>query len=154
MKHHAILVFICLFTAISGCIHFPDIFEEENDPEEYTEFYLLGPEKEVRDYPANFNVSSSQLVYVGVTNREGKDRSYSLEISLNETSNGYDVLDLEGISISNLMHPEYTFDIDNGERIEIPCVFKIEEIGEFSLNFFLLLDDEIFRELRLQIQVN
>ena len=151
MKQYLIILILGLLSITSGCIHLPNMDKEEEV--HYTEFYLLGPEKEASNYPSTFNSSSSQLVYIGVTNEEGVDMSYSIEISLNNISTGSLVNDLEYVTISNLSYPVHSFHINVGETIEFPCNFHIEEIGDLSLYFCLIKDGDVYREFRLEINV-
>ncbi|MEA3558890.1 MAG: DUF1616 domain-containing protein [Candidatus Thermoplasmatota archaeon] len=154
MNNNTIVLAIFLLVVTSGCIHLPTINEEEDEYEKYTEFYMLGFDKKCERYPSNFNVSSVQTVYLGLTNMEGNEMSYSIEIFLNEMSESYNVDDLEYISISNHSHPIFLFDVDEGVTVELPCIFQIDEVGLFTLHFNLLIDNEKYREIQLKIQVD
>ncbi len=48
--------------------------------EEFTEFYILGPEGEATDYSWEFNMGEAQEVVVGIINHEHQEVSYRVEI--------------------------------------------------------------------------
>jgi uncharacterized membrane protein len=142
---------IAFASIISGCID-PSVFEG-TDEELYTSFYLLGPGREPRDYPEMFKSGEEMLVYLGMSNHEGKNMVYHIEVFIINTSTAYPVNDLEEVSISKSLHPVMSITLADGQKAEIPCSFKVEDVGSFYLDFDLIIDGEIYRNLRLGIEV-
>jgi uncharacterized membrane protein len=50
--------------------------------EEFTEFYILGPEGKADNYPKNLTIGEESSVIIGLANHEYKQVSYSIEIWL------------------------------------------------------------------------
>lgn len=48
--------------------------------QEFTEFYILGPDGRVNDYPTMMMVGRANRLNIGVVNREGGDRTYHLVV--------------------------------------------------------------------------
>lgn len=51
----------------------------------YTEFYILGPEGNASDYPANLSVGEVGRVIVGISNHEHETVTYRLVVAWNVT---------------------------------------------------------------------
>lgn len=54
--------------------------------ESFTEFYILGPDKVVENYPTEYTPGSSGTVVVGITNHEHRTVDYTMEIRLENHS--------------------------------------------------------------------
>ena len=56
--------------------------------EQFTEFYVLGPEGEVEDYPRELVVGEEATVILGIVNHEGEEMSYRIEVTIDGVQNG------------------------------------------------------------------
>jgi uncharacterized membrane protein len=65
----------------------------------YTEFYLLGPDGRVLDYPKDLNKGENATVSIGITNHEDLTMEYTIEIwLLNKTTYGDGVTNTTSIN--------------------------------------------------------
>jgi Predicted membrane protein len=55
--------------------------------EEFTEFYILGPEGKAENYPKELMVGEEAKVILGIVNHEHQPTNYHVEIAINGTSN-------------------------------------------------------------------
>ncbi|MFQ5924446.1 MAG: DUF1616 domain-containing protein [Dehalococcoidia bacterium] len=55
--------------------------------EQFTEFYVLGPEGEVEDYPRQLALGEQATVTLGIVNHEGEETSYHIEVTIDEVKN-------------------------------------------------------------------
>lgn len=58
--------------------------------ENFTEFYILGPEGKAADYPRELTVGEQEKVTVGIINRESRVVSYRVEVMIEGVKNGED----------------------------------------------------------------
>lgn len=56
--------------------------------EQFTEFYILGPEGEAKDYPKKLVVGEEAIVTLGIVNHEGQEMSYHIEVVIDGVKNG------------------------------------------------------------------
>ncbi len=56
--------------------------------EGFTEFYVLGLEGDVEDYPGELVMGEEAIVIVGIVNHEGKEKSYHIEVIIDGVVNG------------------------------------------------------------------
>lgn len=56
--------------------------QETTDP--YTEFYVLGPDGQASGYPTNLTVGETGTLIVGITNREQKSVTYTVQLRLDD----------------------------------------------------------------------
>jgi uncharacterized membrane protein len=54
--------------------------------EAFTEFYILGPDRMIENYPTNYTLGDSGTVVVGITNHEYRTVDYTMEIRLENRS--------------------------------------------------------------------
>lgn len=116
-------IFILLLVIAFGAVAYT-ILAFPAPAERMTEFYILGDEGMAEGYPYQLNVDEPYTLIVGITNFEGSPKSYRVEA---EESTGV------------IGGPE-TFDLTDGENIEIPLEFTPQEIGEsVKITFFLYI---------------
>ena len=56
--------------------------------EQFTEFYVLGLQGEVEDYPDELVVGEEATVILGIVNHEGGETSYRIEVTIDGVKNG------------------------------------------------------------------
>ena len=103
--------------------------------EKITEFYILGPNGTVSDYPTNLSVGENGTVRIGVVNHEYANVSYRLEVEFN----------------GEFIHME-SFALAHNETWERPFTFTAMKAGRQKLEF-LLYKDGIYRSLHLWVDV-
>lgn len=103
--------------------------------ESFTEFYILGPGGKASDYPTNLTPGQEGKVIIGIVNHENKNTTYHLLVTYNDN-----------------VQMDQTFNLKDGEKMEIPFNFTAGDPGEGKLEFklFKLPDDNnIYRSLHL-----
>lgn len=108
--------------------------------ERFTEFYLLGPDAQLGNYPTEVAVDESITLIVGLVNREHADVQYRVQKDVN----GQEV---EQIAQVRLAH---------GEKWEEPFTFALQEPGEGQKVSFLVYRDaqeDPYRSLHLWLTV-
>ncbi|MBS3816696.1 MAG: DUF1616 domain-containing protein [Candidatus Thermoplasmatota archaeon] len=127
--------------------------------ERFTEFGVLGPEGMADDYPTNLTVNETGTVIVMVTNREHASVNYTLVIG---AGHSYDNMSDEGdipedfnVTLpSNNTYKETSVRLRHGEKWNRTVNFSIGEEGRaIKLNFFLLKDGDVYRQLHLWVDV-
>ena len=106
----------------------------------FTEFYILGEGGLAESYPREVVAGESELVTVGVMNREGKASTYRVEV-------------VNGDEIIGQLD---SFVLGSGETVEVPLKFAPVNISDDSkVEFFLYRDEGTtpYRSLRLWIKV-
>jgi uncharacterized membrane protein len=78
-----ILISLTLFT--SGCQE-KIIAKPQNSEENFTEFYIFGPEGKTDNYPTEYTLGEKGTVVVGIVNHEYKPVNYTLELRLENKS--------------------------------------------------------------------
>lgn len=89
-----VLSVVVLSLTIGYTIAFP------NPGEPFTEFYLLGANGTISNYPTQYQLGEQKPVTVGIVNHEQRDTSYELVVRLNDT-NKSTVLYSENVSLAN-----------------------------------------------------
>ena len=108
--------------------------------ERFTEFYILGPEGKIENYPTDLTLGESGTVIVGVANHEHEDVTYSVIVRLDNEPIGR----MDGIKL------------EHGERWERNFTFVPQVVGErMKLEFQLYKEGENvpYRSLHLWISV-
>lgn len=108
--------------------------------ESFTEFYILGPEGQAQNYPAQLMPGEEGKVVVGVINREQKPAVYRIEVRVNG------VLDKE-VSLPVL---------EPGEKWERMVSFDLAQAGARQKVEFLLYKQgqaEVYQNLHLWVDV-
>ncbi|MEF8873105.1 MAG: DUF1616 domain-containing protein [Candidatus Thermoplasmatota archaeon] len=127
--------------------------------ERFTEFGVLGPEGMADDYPTNLTVNETGTVIVMVTNREHASVNYTLVIGVGHS---YDNMSDEGdipedfnVTLpSNNTYKETSVRLRHSEKWNRTVNFSIgEEDRALKLNFFLLKDGDVYRQLHLWVDV-
>jgi len=107
--------------------------------ERLTEFYLLGPNGTVFDYPTDLKVGEEGKVIIGIANHEYENITYRLEVNFN----------------GSLIYEAKVFLIEN-EKWESPFTFTAGRKGEKQKLEFLLSKNqqrEAYRTLHLWVKV-
>lgn len=109
--------------------------------EEFTEFYILGPEGKAADYPEELKVGEEGKVIVGIINNEYEIEDYRIEVRIDGVKNN----EVNGIRL------------EHGEKWEEKVRFMPEEAGEKQkVEFFLYKNGEVepyLEPLRLWLDV-
>ena len=109
--------------------------------ERFTEFYVLGPECMIKNYPTNLTLGESGIVILGIVNHEHERVSYEIVVEMeNETMGIIDNIGLE-----------------HGESWEQRFTFTPQRTCENSKLGFLLFkggETEPYRSLQLWITVS
>ena len=106
--------------------------------EQFTEFYLLGPDGDAEGYPRALDVGERASLTLGIVNREGKEALYRMATYINGTQ----VDEIDYVRLS----PR--------QRWEHPVYFTLTQAGERQrVEFVLYLDgrNQAYRRLRLWV---
>lgn len=92
------LLTVVLLVAIVGAIG-ATVYVTQTSPkgEDFTEFYILGPEGKAANYPRNLMVGQKGSVIVGVVNREHDPMDYRVEV----TVDGEEFGEIDSISLEH-----------------------------------------------------
>jgi uncharacterized membrane protein len=112
-----------LVCAIGGLIY---ISISPGAGEGFTEFYILGPQGKASDYPEKVVLGEEMKVIVGIVNREHRETSYRIEISIDGRTN-------------NEIGPVV---LAHDETWEQEVSFRPDRIGDRQKVDFLLYKDE------------
>jgi uncharacterized membrane protein len=82
-KALAVLLAISILASLGSLAY---VIGSPRGEEEFTEFYILGPEGVAEDYPTEYTPGSSGTVVVGITNHEYRTVDYTMEIKLENRS--------------------------------------------------------------------
>ena len=108
--------------------------------ERFTEFYLLGPNGKIADYPTNMTVGETRTLIIGVVNREYETINYTVEVRMeNET-----ITTINGITLAH------------GEKWEQNYTLIPHKVGDgMKLEFLLYTqgNPEPYNELHIWISV-
>lgn len=122
--------------------------------EKFTEFYILGPNRNTTNYPRYLKVNENASIIIGLVNHEDKIMNYSIEIWLinqtilfNESTQNNETIYNHMWYMGNIIFNKTT----NKTTVEIPQVdisknlsqwnwnynFSVNKTGEFKLTFLL-----------------
>jgi len=128
--------------------------------ERFTEFGILGEGGMADDYPTNLTVNESGRFSVVVINREYETVNYTLAIGLGyefEKMNSFGELnqdqDYSFTLPGNNTYVETNFTLEHEEKLNQTMHYSVAEEGSYRLSFFLLRDDEVYRNLHIWIEI-
>ena len=136
---------------------FTPVVPSIGEPEEFTEFYILGPEVLAKDYPTNIGDGDSLSIFIGIENHESSDEIYILQISKSrydrDTGN---IHSYTPESFDTELLEE--FQILDGEQLLLPYSTVFDSPGLWVLEFDLFIsssgpNSHPYRELQLNIDV-
>ena len=104
----------------------------------FTEFYILGPNETASGYPTNLTVGEDGKVIIGIVNHEYTNVTYQLEVWLSGELIGGNSIELK-----------------HNETWESPFTFRVTKAGRQKLEFLLFKDGlkEPYRDLHLWVAV-
>lgn len=112
--------------------------------EQFTEFYILDPERKLIDYPIYLEIQENKTITVGLANHENKKIDYTIEIWLvNQTANEQEIKVnnmwfMNKIQIT-LDPTHYDTEETWAPQWEHNYSFSINETGTFKLTFLLFI---------------
>jgi uncharacterized membrane protein len=114
--------------------------------EQFSEFYLLGPNKMAENYPYNLVIGQNYTVYVETTNHLGSSTNYILYLKLkNQTDVFPDSNTVTPSSLPPLYEKRYS--VEDGKSFESPITFSIESATfsqDKSIIKNLVIDNYVF----------
>ncbi len=124
--------------------------------EQFTEFYILGENGMLDDYPQQLNEGENGTVIIGIANHEYQQMNYTIEIWLSEEETIYNTTTEQNKTIYehlyyydnltvSLPHTDADIEKDWQEQWETPYSFSINQTGTYNL-YFLLYTDHITTE--------
>lgn len=152
IQDRVITTTLIVLIIISGSIGIY-LYKYYHENEKYTEFYILGPDKKISDYPRNIYVNEEKIVFIGINNKEYKEVNYEIMIFLNSKVNLKEVDNFNNIQLSPNSAFLYKENIKHNEEFQSPIYFKINQSGKFDLNLHLIKDGEVYRKLVLKLAV-
>ena len=112
-----------------------------------TEFYILGPEGKIADYPYQVELGDEVKVNVGLINREKNELNYHYEVWVANNLNP---------NRRQRLLKSASFVLRPGEKLEFPVSWYMPWVGEdqiVELFLFSKNDPEPYRRLRMWINV-
>jgi hypothetical protein len=97
-----------------------------SDSEQFSEFWLLGPDHMAEGYPFNVGEGEEYSVFVGVANHMGGSEYYRVCVKF---SNGIGSIPVGGVPSSLSPLYEYRFFVGDGEVWESLMTFRFEELS-------------------------
>ena len=130
--------FLVIITVVSGLVVY--LVSAPEIGEQFTEFFVLGSNGELADYPVNLTLGETGVVTIGIINHEYENLTYKIVVSLNNQTLDtiYDIQLNQGSSWSQIYSftPQIT-----GEKLKL----------DFQLYRQNLTD--VYRSLDLRINV-
>jgi len=77
------VLLVMVILVVVGTLVF--IIASPNTGEKHTEFYILGPDGMVANYPRDITLGQASPVIAGITNREGQQNIYILDMLIEKT---------------------------------------------------------------------
>jgi uncharacterized membrane protein len=113
--------------------------------ETFTEFYILGPNRNTTNYPRYLNTNENASIIIGLVNHEYKTMNYSIEVWLINQTILFNETTQKNETIYNHMWymNKMTIDLASTDTIkqlpqwESNYSFSINKKGEFKLTFLL-----------------
>ncbi|MDM7919001.1 MAG: DUF1616 domain-containing protein [Methanosarcina sp.] len=124
-KALAALLMISILVSIGSLAY---VIGNPRGEENFTEFYILGPDKVAEDYPTEYVLGNSGTVIVGITNHEYRTVDYTLEIRLQNRS-------------LPLPEDQKYISLENNESWEEPVTFTPTIEGKNMKLEFLLFNE-------------
>ena len=128
------------------------VFMVPKEGEPYTEFYILGENKTIADYPDQIIPGQDYSVYVGVGNHENKEVQYTIETWLlltefDSSTNSSHIL---------MMDPNDRISITlaQNETILLPYKFSVKKTGYNRVEFLLFKENLPGPELTGRDRIN
>lgn len=136
---------------------FTPVIPSIGEPEEFTEFYILGPENIAADYPTNIGDGDPLAIFVGIDNHESSDEIYILQISKSRHDGGTGNIHSDSPESFEIELDE-EFPILDGQQLLIPFSTSFDTQGLWVLEFDLFIsspgpNSHPYRELQLNIDV-
>lgn len=114
-------------------------FASNKSGEHFTEFYILGSNGQVADYPVEVKQGNDAVVTVGIINHERLNTSYDLQVNIN----GLTMTEQKDIVLAN------------EEKWEQPISFKPVNVGDHQkVDFLLFKAGQTLPYLTLQLWIN
>lgn len=132
----SVLLVISIIVAIGTSIF---VIAVPKEGEKFTEFYILGEEGKVADYPTKSAAGSLQSLIIGIGNHEYRNVSYIVETfavnqMFNDTTNSSSIVSMELLD-------RIILDVADNETVEIPYNFTINSPSDNKIQFLLFVDD-------------
>jgi uncharacterized membrane protein len=128
--------------AIAGVIRLPEV-------EQFSELYLLGPERMAQNYPSNIAIGENYSVYVNVGNHLGSSTYYVLYLKL---ANATDQLSNSTLGIPSPLVPlyEYRLSIPDNTNWQNPLQFSVSKAtikgNNSQINILTINDQTLYLE--------
>lgn len=116
---------------------------QQQSGEEFTEFYVLGPDGTASDYPTDLSVGETGTIIVGVTNQEYTEMTYTVALLLEDKP-----LETQTITLAHGETWEESFSVtpERTGRLQLGILLYEGESADF--------DDEPYRDLQLWLEVS
>lgn len=154
-----VILVISIILSIATLIY---VIITPKEGERFTEFYILGPTGMAYGYPKNLTAGENATVIIGVKNHEHRTVNYTIVVYPALREGNYTrefgavrppVYFRWNTTLSYVYAIGRNVTLRDGEMLEIPLNFTISHPGFYKLQFLLLKDGEVYRELHLWIEV-
>jgi len=146
----SILVIMILISAGVGLY----LYKYHHENEKYTEFFILGPEKTIADFPTMFNINEEKRIFLGINNHEYSKQNYTLFVFLDKRNGSLEQIDkLTGLVLKRQVVYTTNIEVDHNQRYLEKFTFSIPHPGLFFVYFELYKEKHLYRSLKLRTQV-
>ncbi|MCU0800043.1 MAG: DUF1616 domain-containing protein [Candidatus Thermoplasmatota archaeon] len=129
------------------------LYTSYHENEKYTEFYILGPDRKIADYPDLFNINEDKSLFIGINNHEFDKIAYTISIHLNDIDTVQQILDFENMTITPERRYNYNVTLSHKGEFFQGMKFNIDRPGDWEMRFDLLMGHKVHRSLKLNIKV-
>ncbi len=136
-KISSAILILSILLAISATVYV--IFEPKPEVESFTQFYILGSDGMLSDYPINLTSGETGNLTIGIVNHENKQTTYNLVV----TSDG-------------IVQTNQIITLNNNQSVQIPFNFTAGQPGNREMVFNLYKspdDNNIYRNLHLWLNI-
>ncbi len=151
----AVLLAVAL---VVGMVVTATLFTVPAPQEQFTEFYLLGPNGIASGYPTALNVSQTGTVIVGIANHETTKATYIIHVDLVGVRIVYNASSRvnETVEVNRTTWSAINVTLADGGNWTQPYTFSIPYVGLWKVQFVLFKEGDFpsaYRELHLFIRV-
>jgi uncharacterized membrane protein len=143
-KDRIIAAVIAIMVVVAGGVLISNVIDPDLEPT--TDFYILSPERTLNNYTTNFTLGEGTTLWIGLSNHEGKDISYTVEIWYVNFTMDDDLVSVESMLYHGSIHQTLeSTDIpvqdDYTSQWEKEFYYEPNKTGEYRIWFFLYLQD-------------
>jgi uncharacterized membrane protein len=143
-KEDRIMAIIFIISIVISAITLTYIFLNDIEGENYTEFYILGPNNTIESLPNAISTNDASTIVIGTISHEYENTQYRVDIEINNRTG------------ARQNQTIFTYDLllEHEEKNETDYSFQIGESGDYIVNLklFKIGNDIPYRNLHFWIE--